>query len=126
MVATNDELSRSIFQTGNNYTIRPSEFSCRLNEFNHVDLPYMAGRTFFVNQKQSQLALVEQLKTDEFQGYNEKGQCYHLDATHSQNYPIIKNQVGALQQKSMPWNLKNSAYNYGGAGLVAMGLSAIL
>lgn len=125
-MASNSELSRSLFTRGNNYTIRPSEFSCRLNEFSHVDLPYMASRTFFVNQAESQLALVEQLRTDDFQGYNEKGQCYHLDATHSQNYPIIKNQIGAMQQKNMPWTLKNSAYNYGLTGLLAIGLSAVL
>lgn len=42
---------------------------------------------------------------DEFQGLDERGQCYNLDATQSQNYPILKNQVGVLQSKDMPWTL---------------------
>lgn len=49
VVSANSELGRSWLQRGNNYTIRPSEFSCRLNEFSHLDLPYMSGRTFFLN-----------------------------------------------------------------------------
>lgn len=71
------------------------------------------------NRKQNSVAVVERLF--ETGDLNERrGKRYSQDCDFALDYPYYKTESGALQSGTMPWDYKNRAKNFLGAGLVSL------
>ena len=53
-----------------------------------------------------------------------RGKLYAMDCDFAEDYPYAKTEVGALQLRNMPWDLKSSAVNYFGLSCLSFVMGA--
>lgn len=119
-VSLNSELDEknSFFKDGNN----PGKGR---NKWTHVYLPDMAKTSEFKNQSTVKLALLEAVNPNSV--LDERNpKHFEMTLIGSEESPFPKTRAGALQLRTMPWDLTHERNTYATVGFVLTGLAAVL
>jgi surfeit locus 1 family protein len=95
------------------------------NRWSHVYLPDMAKTSEFKNQGAVKLALLEAVNPES--ALDERNtKHYEMTLIGSEETPYPKTRAGALQLRTMPWDLTHERNTYATVGFILTGLAAAL